>query len=129
MLTSDSKFLGKLNQLIQSIPYTNYVFESPRLVSKSIPWQPFEFVVIQVPPTDKQADPTSFRDQFLSSKEKFLVFPNMSHDSLLLVPNKTQLIGHNKEIFLNIANFLRSDEKNLISQFWCAIAKAVLCVL
>lgn len=96
-------------------------WEHPRLNESTVD-QPYECVVTQTDAFGKRtADFRSFA-RAVSPGRRISVFPNLSGEALLVVPNQPEDNGFNGR---DLISFLQSAPAGLIHEFWQTIAREV----
>ena len=72
--------------LLQSSPFTAFRWETPPVTLATV-GRPFEFVLVDSPWLDGEADPSAFRSYFRPEGQVIVPFENLGGDALLVVPS------------------------------------------
>lgn len=83
----DLAFRTHFLTLLAEQPYSAFRWEMPPLTRETLD-QPFEFVTLDSPWLERDADPLAFAEHF-SPTEQVVAFPNLSGDCTLVVPCPT----------------------------------------
>lgn len=84
---TDFGFRGAFLHALANLPYSAFRWEMPPLTRETLA-HPFEFVALDSPWLERDADPLAFAEHFLPT-EPVVAFPNLSGDSTLIVPCPT----------------------------------------
>lgn len=116
---SNPAFNNFFTNIINECQFTDYFFECPGINLKKIYKQIFEFRLIKYSRLFPSTDLKAFEDQRKNKSKSILVFPNLSHTSILIIPNKEQ--KSNFEIYNSIGSFLRGGTSKQINLFFSQI--------
>ena len=86
---SNNSFIHFFVSTINNCNFNEYFFECPKISFNMINSQIFEFRLIKYSKPFPSTDLLGFKDQRTkNSKQSIITFPNLSHTSTLIIPNK-----------------------------------------
>ena len=101
-------------------PFKAFRWETPG-VTIDTQENPFEFVVLNSPGLQRQANPAAFAEHFSKTDEpnKVLAFPNIGRNAQMIVPCPTGPL----DIYTHLASFLRGAPKEQIDRMWVLVGQ------
>jgi len=116
---SDPSFRTFFIALLADAPYSAFRWETPPITATTAN-RPFEFVLLDSPELETEADPEAFAEHFRSSTDHDVVwFPNLNNDAILVVPRPVGPVtayGH-------LASFVRSAPASQKHALWSLVGK------
>lgn len=118
LLRTDPSFRDFFTALLSSAPYATFRWETPA-VDENSRNQAFEFVVLNSPELDREANSASFEQHFRENGEAngVLSFPNIGRNAQMIVPCPTE----QHSAYTHLASFLRAAPKEQIDRLWTLV--------
>ena len=117
----DFKFREFFIQLLAGLPFTAFRWETPpiTITNKN---RPFEFVILNSPSLDVNADIKPFAEHFRASPpESVIEFPNLGNDAILVVPCPNDL----SDKYSHLASFVRNAPESQQHNLWKLVGKTM----
>jgi len=119
LLIKSEKFRTTCTDILKNVPFESYYWYCCR-INKDSDHEPFKFIVKKCSfPQDE--DSKTFSTYL---KKTINVFPNLSKDSLLLVPKRMKSAP--KNAYVSIASFMRLGPKDQIADFWKSFGNQII---
>ena len=123
LLATDAGFRGFMTHLLAETGYRAFRWETPPL-DRTRTTRPFEFVLIDDPGLERNADSAVFASYFtgITSNDAVAVVPNLGRTSELIVPRGIAA----PSAYPHFAAFLRNAPETQVDVLWRCVADTVL---
>jgi hypothetical protein len=111
---NDASFRTMFIGLLADAPFSSFRFETPPLTTLNVN-RPFEFVLLDSPDLNRDADEDAFAEHFRSAPKKGVVaFSNLGRDAILIVPSPIA----NPSAYGHLAAFARHAPEGQQHSLW-----------
>ena len=119
---TDESFCGFFIDMLASLPYTAYRWETPPVTTSTV-GRTFEFVVLDCPGLDRPVDVRAFQNQFHAARDsqEVVAFPNLGNDAMLVVPLPTG----DPSTYTHLAEFIRRGSDHQKHELWQAVGHSM----
>ncbi len=117
---NDAAFRLFFNHLLADAPFSAFRWETPA-VTTALMEKPFQFVLLNSPSLERQADPAAFAEH-IREAEWVVAFSNLRGDASLVVPCARE----GNERFGHLAAFTRSAPADQCDALWSVVGNAML---
>ena len=112
---SDRAFAREFSKLLAESPFEAFRWETPAVTSAT--WtQPFEFVLLDAPGLERNAEPEAFAEHFGDSAAEVVTFVNLRGDATLVVPTPRAAPA----TYVHLAAFVRGAADSQHAALWRA---------
>lgn len=123
LLSKNDKFCKFFNTILSNSKFKAFLFRCPPIDLNNIKDIGFEFKLIKNTELEKRkANNTPFKNHLNSSKKDYIVFDNLSKDSVLIVP---QFKKGEPDDYTHLAKFVRSGLTKQIINYWKGVGQTI----
>ncbi|MCU0876528.1 MAG: hypothetical protein MUF06_01880 [Pirellulaceae bacterium] len=117
---SDPAFCRQFSGLLAESPYDAFRWETPAVNTATLS-QPFEFVILDSPELERDAEPAAFAEHFGDSAAEVVTFANLRGDATLVVPTPRAASA----TYVHLAAFVRGAPESQQDALWQAVGGAL----